>query len=213
MRRKSAEVKSTAWPLAVMVPSQTLTDATRSFSATTSVWMAKPSGPLRCAFLRHPAAPHRRCGASVCRTVFAPAVVPSGWSSGHRRPAARPRPISGAVGVRHGVVRPWLPLNHHFRRFACRLERRALSQPVPRLTGITRWCDGCGHRRPTRRAFASPCGQCDWVVRVQPQSLSRVDCLVESPSADGRRQGQSSRTRSSWVRELMPSLVKIFRRW
>jgi hypothetical protein len=41
---KIAEVKSTAEPLRVIVPSHKLIEATRSFSATTWVCTARPSG-------------------------------------------------------------------------------------------------------------------------------------------------------------------------
>src|ERR1700760_1580178 len=44
IRKKSSVVKSAATPLPATVPSQTLLDATRLFSATICVWVARPSG-------------------------------------------------------------------------------------------------------------------------------------------------------------------------
>ena len=44
MRKKSRVVKSAGRPLAVIVPSYTLLDASRLFSATTCVCSARPAG-------------------------------------------------------------------------------------------------------------------------------------------------------------------------
>jgi hypothetical protein len=72
-------------------------------------------------------------------------------------------------------------------------------------------------RQPRTGLGASPHGYVRWAFarRWAFRSSSTAVCWASRPlhSPINGRQGQSGRTRSSWLRDSMPSLVKTLRRW